>query len=100
VAPTSLTPEEFQLHLGDLRERLVAYLERGEGKPAEILGEAEQVLALRGDFPEVWERHADVEGLVADLLAHRRQQKVFGTPEQREAPGCLLGWLTRRRGER
>ena len=97
MPPTSLTPQEFELHLKDLRARLTACLERGEGKPAELLGEAEQVLALRDDFPEVWERYADVEGLVAGMLARRRQQRVLGTPDRREAPGCLLGWLARRR---
>jgi hypothetical protein len=96
VAPATLTPDEFGLHLADLRARLTAFLERGEGKPAELLSDAEQVLALREDFPEVWERNADVEGLVADVLARQRQRKVLGTPEQREAPGCLLGWLLRR----
>lgn len=96
MAPASLTPQEFELHLKDLRARLTAHIERGEGKPAELLADAEQVLALRADFPDVWERNADVEGLVADLLARQRQRKVLGTPEQRDAPGCLLGWLRRR----
>ena len=97
MAGPSLTPQEFELHLEDLRARLTAYLERGEGKLDRLLGEAEQVLSLRDEFPEVWARHQDVEGLVADALARRRQQHVLGTPDRREAPGCLLGWLLGRR---
>jgi len=97
VAPAPLTPDEFELHLADLRTRLAAHLERGEGKAGRLLAEAEEVLALREDYPEAWERNADVEGLVADMLARRRQQQVIGSPEPHEAPGCLLGWLVRRR---
>ena len=97
MAGPSLTPQEFELHLEDLCARLTAYLERGEGKLERLLGEAEQVLPLRDEFPEVWARHQGVEGLVAEALARRRQQQVLGTPDRREPPGCLLGWLLGRR---
>jgi len=94
MSAVSLTPQEFELHLKDLRERLIAFIESGEGNAVELLREAEQLLALKDRFPQVYERHADVEGLVADVLARRRQQRVMGVGgERRRAPGCLLGWL-------
>lgn len=93
---TSLTPQEFELHLNDLREKLVAFLERGEGKLGQLRKEAEQVLTLRDQFPEVYDRHSDVEGLVADMLARERQLQVTGDNVAPEPPGCLLSWLLRR----
>jgi hypothetical protein len=88
-----LTPEEFELHLTDLRDRLRAHLERGEGSYSDLRAEAEKVLSLAGEHPEEYARHPEVEGLVADLLARGRQKEfmAWGAPE--EAPGCLLGWL-------
>jgi hypothetical protein len=52
------------------------------------------VLELRDEFPQVYARHENVEGLMADMLA-RRQQKKFRADESvtDEKPGCLLGWL-------
>jgi hypothetical protein len=97
MAGSSLTPQEFELHLKDLRDKLRAYLERGEGSPARLRKEAEAVLALAQEFAEVYERYPDVEGMVADLLAREKQSQVFGTGQAREAPGCALAWLFRRR---
>ncbi len=92
-----LTPQEFELHLKDLREKLRAHLERGEGSGSQIRRDAEQVLALAHEFPEVYARYPDVEGMVADLLAREQQKQIFGTGQPREAPGCALAWLFRRR---
>jgi len=94
---SALTPEEFELHLADLRERLLAHLGRGEGNRRSLLRDAEQVLALRDDFPEIYARHGDVEGMIADLLALRQQEKFSGSGTTSEPSGCLLGWLFGRR---
>ena len=96
-----LTPEEFELHLKDLRERLRAYLTAGEGDARGLLRDAEFVLELAEGFPEVVERNEDVQGLVAEVLARRQQEKLFGQGDEgRQAPGCLLGWLLPRRRNR
>ena len=94
---TSLTPEEYELHLKDLCGRLRTYLEGGGGDPGHLLKDAENVLELRDEFPDVFQRHEIVEGLVAELLARRQQDKFRsqGTT-RRETPGCLLGWLRRK----
>ncbi len=97
MSSSGLTPEDIELHLNDLRERLVAFLERGEGKASELRKAAEHVFALRDEFAEVFERHGDIEGLVADFLARQRQVEFTGVQERRDAPGCLLAWLFRRR---
>jgi len=97
VAATSLTPEEFELHLKDLRERLCAHLERGEGEFKRLCKEAEELLALRGEFPDVSARYEDVEGLVAEMLARRKQRDFMASSAPADTPGCLLGWLARYR---
>ncbi len=100
MAKDSLTPQEYELHLKDLRERLRLYLDGGGGDLKQLMKDAEAVLELAEAFPEVLEHHTDVEGLVAELLA-RRQQAKFGTGRAapRQGPGCLLGWLTSGRGK-
>jgi hypothetical protein len=96
---TPLTPEEFELHLEDLCERIRAYLERGEGKYDRLRSQAEEVLSLSDEFPEVYERHTEVEGLIAAMLAREKQKEFMAWNAPGEAPGCLLGWLFRgRRG--
>jgi len=95
MGASGLTPEDIELHLNDLRERLTAFLERGEGKVTELRKGAEQVFALRDEFVEVFERHGDVEGLVAEFLAREKQYQFIGGQEKPEKRGCLLGWLFR-----
>ncbi len=95
-----LTPEEFELHLTDLRDKLRAHLERGEGRYSDLRAEAEKVLSLAGEHPEVCARYPEVEGLVADLLARGRQREFMAWGAPAEAPGCLLGWLFGSRGQR
>jgi hypothetical protein len=97
VTLSSLTPQEFELHLKDLRQRLRAYLERGEGSLRGLRKEAEDVLALAPQFPQVYERYPDVEGMVAEMLARQRQEDIFGTGKPRQAPGCMLAWLLHRK---
>lgn len=94
---TLLTPEEYELHLKQLRERLESHLDRGEGKRRELMDEAEKVLALQEQFPEVYAQYVDVEGLVADLLARKQQAKFISQPVSEQSPGCLLGWILSRR---
>ena len=56
------------------------------------------MLELAEDFPELLERNQDVQGLAAELLARRQQQRFLAqSAAPREAPGCLLGWLLPRR---
>lgn len=94
MAKASLTPKEYELHLRDLRDRLSGYLERGEGDVKTLLHDAESVFELADAYPDLIERNEDVQGLLAEVLARRQQQKFIAQPEaQQERPGCLLGWL-------
>jgi hypothetical protein len=93
----TLTPEDYDLALRDLANRLEAYLQRGEGSRKELRRQAEDVLSLSAQFPEVYARHPEVEGLVAELLARQQQEKYMAFNAPREAPGCMFGWLLRRR---
>ncbi|KPK65646.1 MAG: hypothetical protein AMK73_02320 [Planctomycetes bacterium SM23_32] len=97
MAADSLTPGDYELHLKDLREKLTAFIERGEGNPKALHREAEAVLALADQFAEIYGQYPEIEGMVADLLARERQLQVFGTGREQEAPGCMLGWLLRSR---
>jgi hypothetical protein len=98
MAQSALSPEEYELHLKDLKQRLTDFVERGQGDPEQLRREAEQALSLADTFPDVYERYPEIEGMVGDLLARERQAEVFGTGQEREPRGCLLGWLFRRRG--
>ena len=95
MAKTELTPQEFELHVRDLRERAKAYLEGGAGDRRALLKDAEHVLELAASYAEVMERYPDVEGMVAEMLARDQQAKFLsgGSARGRESPGCLLGWL-------
>lgn len=93
MAETSLTPEDYELEIRQLKRDLKAYLERGEGDRKELRRKAEQVLKLSDEFPRVYADHSDLEGMVADLLAREEQEKFLSTEAPRESPGCLLGWL-------
>ena len=93
----SLTPQEYELHLKDLRDRLRTYLDTGVGDAKELTRDAEAVLELADNFPEVFQRYEDVQGLVGELLARQEQAKFLSQSPPRQAPGCLLGWLLRPR---
>jgi len=93
MGDSGLTPEEYEMDLRDLRDRLLAFLERGEGRLGQLKADAEKVLVLAQDFPDVYERYRDVEGMVAEMLARAEQRRYMGTDSRKEAPGCLLGWL-------
>lgn len=94
MTESGLTPKEYELHLQDLRDRARAFLASGEGNIKQLLHDAESVLELGEEFPDVLERYGEVPGLVAGLLARRQQREVMGTPAAgRESAGCLLGWL-------
>jgi len=95
MAPSSLTPAEYEAHLKDLRDRLNLYLEKGEGNARQLLKDAEHVLELADEFAGIFKRYEVVEGLVAEILARRRQQE-FLQPQQQQSPGCVLGWLLKR----
>ena len=77
MSDSGLTPQEYELHTADLCERLKAYLERGEGDLGKLLKEAEEILSLAEQFPDVGERHPELEGLVAETLARRQQRKFM-----------------------
>jgi hypothetical protein len=96
-AMTELTPQEFELHLKDLRDRLRALLDKGEGSSGELRREAEELLLMAGGYPGVYERYPNLPGLVADLLAREKQKEYVAAGPRGEAPGCLLGWLLRRK---
>ncbi len=96
---SSLTPNEYELELQSLRESVTAYVERGEGDYKRIRGRAEELLLLRKEFPEVYSRHGDIEGVIADMLAREKQRQYMAWYKQEESPGCLLGWLFRRKQE-
>ena len=94
---SALTPEDYELALRDLEGRLDAFLQSGEGSRKELRRQAEDVLSLAEQFPEVYARHPQVEGLVAELLARQQQEKYMAFNAPREAPGCMFGWLLGRR---
>lgn len=97
---TSLTPQEYEMELESLRDSITAYIERGEGEYKRIRRRAEELLLLRHEFPEVYARHEDIEGIIADLLAREKQKEFMSWyKEEEEAPGCLVGWLFRRKEE-
>ncbi len=93
----SLSPQEFEQHLKELQQRLTDYLERGVGKFERLRAEAQKVLSLAREFPDVFERYQHVEGLVAEMLAREKQKEFMATQPPDEAPGCLLGWVLRRK---
>ena len=97
MAKTEITPEDYELYLRDLREKLKAYLERGAGSTKELRKQAELVLPLAEQFPDIFAKYADVEGMVAEVLARQQQEKFTAQPTSAEAPGCLLGWLLKRK---
>ena len=93
----SLTPQEYEQDLKVLREGLRLYLRGGGGEAKQLLRDAESLMELSKAFPEVYQRNSDVEGLVAELLARRQQEKFLPPPPSRsQTPGCLLGWLVGR----
>ena len=96
MAAPSLTPEDYELALRDLEGKLEAFLQRGEGSRKALRRQAEEMLSLRDQFREVYDRHPGIEGLVAELLAREQQERYMAFNAPREAPGCLLGWLFRR----
>ncbi len=95
MGKSSLTAQEFELHLKDLREKLREYLETGEGKYRDLRRQAENVLALAEEFPAVYRRYEDIEGLVAAMLAREKQKEFMTSEPAEEKSGCLLGWLFR-----
>ena len=98
MPPAKLTPQEYELDLTGLCQRLRDYLEAGTGDVKALRRDAEAVLELADEFPQVIECHPEVNGLAAGLLARMEQQKFLAPAEGAasagdEAPGCLLGWL-------
>ena len=95
----SLTPQEYEQHLVDLRDRIRAYFDTGEGSARDLEAEARKVFALANEFREVFDRHEEIKGLVGGLLARRQQEKAMGAyaAPPAEARGCMLGWLLGRR---
>ena len=70
------TPEEYEQALLALKEKLDAYY-AGSGDSRMIEQEATLVLSRREKFPEVFERHRDIEPMLGDMLAERIRTKVF-----------------------
>ncbi|MCD6416464.1 MAG: hypothetical protein J7M08_07195 [Planctomycetes bacterium] len=101
MSQTPLTPDEFEMRLEQLEVRLRAYLETGEGKAGTLSRVAEEVLSLSPQFPDVYAKHGEVEGLVAEMLARQTQSRFMAqntaAPSRVSSPGCLLGWLRGRR---
>ncbi len=93
MAEPALTAEEYELHMRKLMDDLRALLERGEGKAHRLLREAEELLEMAEDYPAIRERYAALDGLLAETLARERQKKFMAVGQEREARGCLLGWL-------
>ena len=94
MAQSSLSRQEYELDLKRLAQELRLCLDGAGGDPGRLLRDAESLIELSGAFPEVYERHKSVEGLVAELLARRQQEQFFPRqPAGGDAPGCMLGWL-------
>ena len=99
MADSGLTPQEYELHLRDLKERLVAYLERGEGDLEKLHRDAEELLSMMDEFREIYERFPELEGMLAEMLAREKQLQFMPKAPAADAPGCLLGLLLKRRRE-
>lgn len=102
MADDGWTEQIYGEELAAFETRLQLFLDEGKGAEKNLLKEAEELLAMRERYPAVFERHAHVEGRVADLIARHDQAEAFGQMQPRggqggsgdsEAPGCLLGWL-------
>lgn len=94
MSDSHISPQEYEMSIQALIERIKTYLDTGQGDTEQILREAEELLEMRNIYPEAMHRHRELQGLLGDLLA-RREQERFSSPQggEREAPGCLLGWL-------
>jgi len=89
-----VTEAEYETYLDDLRDRLKSYLDSGAGDRDRLLKDAEKVLELKDEHPQAFQRHKEVEGLVAELLARRQQQMFAQSMVCREQPGCIGSWLS------
>ena len=97
MADAGLTPQDYELHLRDLKERLVAYLERGEGDLKKLHRDAEELLSMVDEFAEVYARFPELEGMLAEMLAKEKQLQFMPEAPAADAPGCLLGLLLQQR---
>ena len=94
MAKTSLTNAEYEAHLKDLRDRLVAYLECAQGTTQTLLKDAQYVLELAGQYPDIFKHYEDVQGMVGEILARQKQGEfLVQLGGEGQSPGCLLGWL-------
>lgn len=97
MSDSHISPQEYELSLEALIDRIEAYLETGQGDSEQIVREASELLELKEIYPEAMRRHRELEGLLGELLAKREQERFTARQgKEREAPGCLLGWLFKR----
>ena len=90
----SLSPEEYELHLKDLSQRLEAFLHGNGGDAGRLLNLAEELIGMSDSFPEIYEKHRQIEGLIGETFARRKQQQFLSNAaSNRTERGCLLGWL-------
>jgi hypothetical protein len=99
MSDSHISPQEYELSLKALINRIKTYLESGEGDTDQIIREAQELLEMKDVYPEALRRHRELEGLLGELLARREQERFRGSSkDEREAPGCMLGWLFGDRG--
>jgi hypothetical protein len=95
-----ISEQMYDKLLADFKTRLRTYVEAGEGSEKRLMREAEDMLGYRAQFPETWQKHHEVEGLIAEVIARRQQLRAFtgmSGEKSQDAPGCLIGWLFRRK---
>ncbi len=101
MSDTPLSAEEYKLSLNSLTDRMEDFLDSGQGEADRLLQEAEELLDLKDEFPGIYEDHQEIERLIAALMAQRKQQEFMNTraqgQQEKETPGCLLGWLVQER---
>lgn len=96
MAGQPISPREYEMSIEALIDRIEIYLDTGEGDSQQIIREAEELLELKDVYPEAINRHPELQGLLGELLARKQQERFRANRkegEEREAPGCLLGWL-------
>jgi hypothetical protein len=70
------TPEDYEAELVALKNRLDAYLRSPEDfEGMEKL--VEHILGQRNRFPEVFDRHRDIEPMLGDIMSRQVQSDFF-----------------------
>ncbi|MFP4175942.1 MAG: hypothetical protein ACOC2T_01345 [Planctomycetota bacterium] len=88
--------QEYSQYLDMLIDRMEQYLDSDEGSREQLMREARELLELKDVYPDVYDNHRKIEGLVGDMMARKHQERFIeqgGKEQEGQSPGCLIGWL-------